>query len=66
MMAERAAQDLGGERGAAHPQQHDIAKALVAHLPGEPLHVVEDLEHPLGDRQPAQAIGDLGCARRSP
>ena len=63
---EAATQNLRRERGAAHAEQHNVGVALVADLLRELLQLVERLEHPLRDRQPAQAVGDLGCARRPP
>jgi hypothetical protein len=65
-MAERAAQDLGRERGATHAQQHDVAHFLVVNLRGEQLQRAQRLEHPLGDGQPAEAIGDLRRPLRPP
>ncbi len=63
---ERAAQHLGGERGATHAQQHDMLESGVARLGREQLERAQLRELPLGDRQPAQAVADLGRSRRSP
>jgi hypothetical protein len=63
---EGAAQDLGSERGAAHTEQHHIGEARRAHLRDERLDLAQLLEHPLGDRQPSEAVGDLGRALRRP
>ena len=63
---ERAAQDLRGERGAAHPQQHDVLQFVVVRLGGEQLERAQLREHPLGDRQPAEPVGQLRRARRTP
>src|SRR5664280_744675 len=43
-----------------------MLEALAPDLRGERLDLVQIAEHPLGDRQPAETTGDLGCARRSP
>ena len=63
---ERAAQDLRGERGAAHPQQHEVLQFVVVRLGGEQLERAQLREHPLGDRQPAEPVGQLRRARRTP
>ena len=64
--AEGPAQDLRGQRGAAHAKQDDVCVALPAHLLGERLEVSLLGEHPLGDRQPGESVGDLGGAGRPP
>ena len=37
-----------------------------AHAVGDPFDFEQLVEHALGDRQPAEAVGDLGRARRRP
>ena len=67
MWPKERAQHLRGQRGAAHPEQHDIASnPSAAHLGGERLDVRDVAEHPLRDRQPAEPVGDLGDLRRAP
>ncbi len=66
LLAEGAAQHLGSERGAAHAEQDHVCEAVVAHSRGERLDLLQLGEHALGDRQPAEAVGDLGRAGRRP
>ena len=49
MVAERAADDLGRQRGAAHAEQDDVGDALVADLVGERLQLGEVLAHRVDD-----------------
>ena len=65
--AEGAPQHLGRERGAAHAEQHGVAEALRARPPRRtPRRSSSSVEHPLGDRQPAEPVGDLRGALRPP
>jgi hypothetical protein len=66
LRGEGAAQHLRSERGAAHPEQDRVGEAIRAKFAGEPLDVLQLAEHALGDRQPAEAVGHLGGARRGP
>ena len=65
--AERAAQHLRRERGAAHAEQHDVAEAL-ARAPARrtPRARRALVEHALGDRQPAEPVGDLRACPAAP
>lgn len=61
-----ATQHLRRKRGAAHAEQDDVAQAIVAHAIGERQKVIHLAKHALGDRQPAEAVCDLGSTRWRP
>jgi len=57
--AERALEDLGGERTAAHPEEHGVAEAQFADPVSETAQLVEAGVHRLVKVQPAEALPDL-------
>ncbi len=59
-------EDLGGERGAAHAEQHDVRQAVLMDPVGEAFDLQQLVEHPFGDPQPAEAVRDLRRAGRTP
>ncbi len=65
-LAEGAADHLGAERGAPHPEQHGVGEPLGAALLGERVQLGGVLEHRLGDGQPAEPVLDLRHAGAAP
>ena len=65
-VAERAAEHLRPEAGAAHAEQHRVGDARVAHLGRERAQVVGLGRQPLGDVEPAEPVGQLRRALGRP
>ena len=60
------AEDLGREARAAHAEQHRVGQPVGLALGDERVERVGLLEHLVGDRQPAEAVGHLGRALGRP
>ena len=56
---ERAHEDLGREARTSHPEQ-DRGLELVGRLLREGLELADPVVHQVGDREPAETVGDLG------